>query len=125
MRDPERIERIGVKLVQVWKKYPDWRLGQVVSNLCGGMSGGSKGDIFFPEDDDWEKWIDVALGIPHENKPVFTGKNEFFRFVRDLEKSLSARSKAGSIGSAPPIPGTGKHVQPAPARKRAGPKREK
>jgi hypothetical protein len=60
MRDPERIERIGVKLIAVWELHPDWRLGQVISNLCGGMSGGRK-DVFFPEDYDWEKWIDDEL----------------------------------------------------------------
>ncbi len=60
MRDPERIDRIGEKLLRLWKKYPDWRLGQLISNLCGGMSGGRK-DVFFPEDDSWEAWINEEL----------------------------------------------------------------
>jgi hypothetical protein len=60
MRDEKRIERIGKKLIKLWQKYPDWRLGQLVSNLDGGMSGGRKTDIFFPEDDEWEHWIDDA-----------------------------------------------------------------
>lgn len=60
MREPERIARITAKLEKVWLKNPGWRLGQLVSNLCNGMSGGRK-DVFFPEDERWERWIDEAL----------------------------------------------------------------
>lgn len=35
MRDPERIERICNLLKEVWKQYPDWRLGQLIFNLTG------------------------------------------------------------------------------------------
>jgi len=86
MRDPERIKRIGDKLIQLWQKHPDWRLGQLVSNLCGGMSGGSKGDIFFPEDSDWEKWIDDSIGFPYEGRSVFTEKNEWLESTQKCRR---------------------------------------
>ena len=44
MRDPERIERICDLLKEVWKQYPDWRLGQLIFNLTG------KYDCFYVED---------------------------------------------------------------------------
>ena len=32
MRDPERIDKILAQLGELWKKYPDLRLGQLVGN---------------------------------------------------------------------------------------------
>lgn len=53
MRDPDRIDRILVALGDLWKTVPDWRLGQVVSNLLGP----GRQDVFFTEDDEWERLI--------------------------------------------------------------------
>jgi hypothetical protein len=55
--DPGRIDRITAKLAKVWKQYPDWRLGQLVSNLLGP----GKRDVFFLDDDEWEKRLDSLL----------------------------------------------------------------
>lgn len=33
MRDPNRIDSILQDLGEIWKKYPDMRLGQLISNL--------------------------------------------------------------------------------------------
>jgi len=54
MRDPKRIPRIIKKLEKVWKKHPDYRLGQLVSNLLGP----GPHDVFFPEDEEWEALLD-------------------------------------------------------------------
>ena len=51
MRDPERIKRIVVLLQKAWELNPDWRLGQLVSNL----QGPGRQDVFHTEDDQWEK----------------------------------------------------------------------
>ena len=53
MRNPKRIKPILKLLEEAWNLVPDWRLGQVVSNLLG--SG--RQDVFFPEDEDWEKLL--------------------------------------------------------------------
>lgn len=58
MRDPERIDRIAEKLRQAWHFVPDWRLGQLVSNL----QGPGPRDVFFPEDELWEEMLDQFLG---------------------------------------------------------------
>ena len=57
MRDPERIDRIGSKLIAVWSLVPDWRLGQLVSNLMGP----GRHDVFHVEDDEWEGMIDEVI----------------------------------------------------------------
>jgi len=57
MRDPKRIPRIIKKLEKVWKKHPDYRLGQLVSNLLGP----GPHDVFFPEDEEWEDLLDHHL----------------------------------------------------------------
>lgn len=44
MRDPNRIDVICGLLKEVWKQYPDWRLGQLIFNLTG------KCDCFYVED---------------------------------------------------------------------------
>lgn len=49
MRDPERITPIIRELQFLWRKHPDWRLGQLVCNL-GRELGFS--DPFYMEDDD-------------------------------------------------------------------------
>lgn len=50
MRDPNRIDRILKLLGKVWKEVPDWRLGQLVSNLVG-----NDAYIFYVEDDKLEE----------------------------------------------------------------------
>lgn len=50
MRDPNRISRILELLKEAWKLVPDWRLGELISNLLGPGSH----DIFQPQDEDWE-----------------------------------------------------------------------
>ena len=65
MRDPKRIDRIIEKLREAWKIVPDWRLGQLVSNLQGpGVQ-----DVFFLEDDSedesWENLLDKFLENEH------------------------------------------------------------
>jgi len=57
MRDPNRIPRICEKLERVWRKHPDWRLGQLISNLIGN----GPQDVFFPGDDFWEDSLNKNL----------------------------------------------------------------
>ena len=48
MRDPERIPEILDKLKEVWEKYPDLRLGQLIDNVVGR----SPHPLFYIEDKD-------------------------------------------------------------------------
>lgn len=50
MRDVNRIPKIIKLLEKAWGLVPDWRLGQLVSNLMGP----GPHDVFFPQDEDWE-----------------------------------------------------------------------
>ncbi len=47
MRDPERIDVFCDKLKEYWHKVPDWRFGQLVSNIFGQ----SDTNQFYCEDD--------------------------------------------------------------------------
>lgn len=49
VRNPDRIPEILKELEQFWKQVPDWRLGQVISNLSYEMTGNN--DPFYTEDD--------------------------------------------------------------------------
>ena len=53
MRDIKRIKIITILLEEAWKLEPDWRLGQLISNLLGT----GRQDVFFPEDEEWEKLL--------------------------------------------------------------------
>lgn len=44
-RDPKRIKEVLSKLETVWKQYPDFRLGQLLLNVCGPC------DLFVMEDE--------------------------------------------------------------------------
>ena len=49
MRNPNRISETLKELEIYWNANPDWRLGQVISNLSYELSGSN--DPFFIEDD--------------------------------------------------------------------------
>ena len=55
MRDPKRIDRICDLLKNFWKHVPDWRFGQLISNVAVGR------DLFFIEDEDIEKLLKCYL----------------------------------------------------------------
>ena len=57
MSDPKRIKKIIPLLEEAWELVPDWRLGQLVSNLIGT----GRQDVFFPEDDEWEKLLKIFI----------------------------------------------------------------
>ena len=50
MRNPERISKIIKELERFWEENPDWRLGQVISNLSYELMGNN--DPFYMEDKD-------------------------------------------------------------------------
>lgn len=61
MRDPNRIDVICDLLKEVWKQYPDWRLGQLIFNLTG------KYDCFYVEDSTLEEALKINLQKASEN----------------------------------------------------------
>ena len=50
MRDPKRIDKFCDELKTIWHCVPDWRFGQLMSNMLGAYVTEKKRDIFFPED---------------------------------------------------------------------------
>lgn len=64
MRDPKRIDRILAKLGELWKLYPDQRLGQLIENYViptGEMRGPNTCWLFYAEDDVSELNLDKVL----------------------------------------------------------------
>ena len=51
----EQIDRIVEKLGEAWKKVPDWRLGQLVSNL----QGTGPQDVFHLQDERAEELLEA------------------------------------------------------------------
>ena len=45
MRDPKRIDVILQEISNIWHKYPDLRLGQLIGNVLEGTS------LYYVEDD--------------------------------------------------------------------------
>ncbi len=61
MRNPSRIYPLLNKIGDIWIKNPDMRLGQLIENITHEYKkkGGSiSGDIFYIEDEDFEKLIE-------------------------------------------------------------------
>lgn len=56
MRDINRIDKFCNELAEQWKKVPDWRFGQLMCNILGGMQGEGR-DPFFPEEDEMMEFI--------------------------------------------------------------------
>lgn len=57
MRDPKRIDEFCDELKVTWHRVPDWRFGQLMSNMLGDYAYQTKRDIFFPEDDEMLQFI--------------------------------------------------------------------
>ena len=52
MRDKNRIEPFAKEIAELWKNVPDWRFGQLMSNLLGYAQQKTNRDIFFIEDEE-------------------------------------------------------------------------
>lgn len=59
MRDPNRIEPIIACLRGIWYQVPDWRFGQLMSNLMGQMYDEAKIDPFHIEDDKFLEMVNT------------------------------------------------------------------
>ena len=61
MRKSERIDKFLEEFGKEWKKVPDWRFGQFISNVLGEIVATTGVDIFFPEEDEMIKLIREAM----------------------------------------------------------------
>lgn len=52
MRDPKRIDEFCDLLKEIWKRVPDWRFGQLISNL-GKQLEWTPGGFFYAEDEEF------------------------------------------------------------------------
>ena len=62
MRDISRIDDVLKTLGKCWKKYPDWRLGQLFCNLQ--RAAGQ--DLFYLEDDQMIKLLNLYFEMSEE-----------------------------------------------------------
>lgn len=67
MRDPKRIDVILQEISNIWHKYPDMRLGQLIGNVLEGPS------LYYVEDDSLVKAL----------KDMYEGAEEPVRFDED------------------------------------------
>lgn len=57
MRDINRIDNFCNALSSAWKCVPDWRFGQLMSNMFGAYYGETGRDIFYTEDDEMMEYF--------------------------------------------------------------------
>lgn len=63
MRDPRRIQDFCNRLARVWEQVPDWRFGQLMSNVLGDYYAQTKRDIFFPEDEEMIRFFEQYVNL--------------------------------------------------------------
>jgi len=63
MRDYNRIDRITEKLNKLWKRYPDWRLCQLIFNIANNTDTMYSRDVFHVEDDIMEIVMNRLLEV--------------------------------------------------------------
>ena len=63
MRDPRRISDFCNRLARVWEQVPDWRFGQLMSNVLGDYYAQTKRDIFFPEDEEMIRFFEQYVNL--------------------------------------------------------------
>lgn len=69
MRDPKRIDKFCDLLKELWKRVPDWRFGQLISNL-GRQLEWTPGGFFYAEDEEFLEELNRILAKfnEYENK---------------------------------------------------------
>ena len=72
MRDPNRIDSFCKKLAQYWKNVPDWRFGQLISNVYG--ASGIR-DPFFAEEDETLELFEKFFYKPKDVLVILIGKS--------------------------------------------------
>ena len=65
MRDYKRISKFCDRLAAVWACVPDWRFGQLMSNMLGEFVHRTGKDIFFPEDDELIEFFEKYMEESH------------------------------------------------------------
>ena len=96
MRDPERIDKVLAAIGEVWYKYPDLRLGQLILNVVQDPT------LYYIEDEDLVKRIDkfygeISKGVAslkeiRDKQPSFKMRNatpEEYKIINDYIKSIS------------------------------------
>ena len=73
MRDPKRIDEFCDLLKELWKRVPDWRFGQLISNLGRQFRSDferTPGGFFYAEDEEFMNELARILAKfnEHENK---------------------------------------------------------
>ena len=62
MRDPQRIDKVCAEIARIWKRYPDFRFTQMISNFYGYKQS----DCYYMEDEKFvkelEEFFDEILG---------------------------------------------------------------
>ena len=73
MRDPKRIDKFCDLLKEIWKRVPDWRFGQLISNLGRQFRSDfewTPGALFYMEDEEFMNELSRILAKfnEYENK---------------------------------------------------------
>ena len=64
MRDPNRLDSFYNTMRKIHRKtFPDWRVGQLMSNFFGWLYSEKKIDLFFPEEDEMLKYFKEFAGV--------------------------------------------------------------
>jgi hypothetical protein len=71
MQDPGRIDEMVELVRALWRKYPEWRLGQLVLNAHSIVIAAQE-DAYFAEDDVLERGMRMLLGGPPEDRDRFS-----------------------------------------------------
>jgi hypothetical protein len=66
MRDPGRIDEMVELLRALWRKYPEWRLAQLVLNAHSIVAAPE--EAYFAEDDVLERGLRMLLGGPPDDR---------------------------------------------------------
>lgn len=57
MRNPKRIDKFCDELKEVWHQFPDWRFGQLMSNMMGEYCAKNGRDVFYLEEPEMMEWF--------------------------------------------------------------------
>lgn len=75
MRKISRIDPFMEKLKEYWKsEVPDWRFGQLMSNFLGFAWEAKNSDIFYIEDDEMSRLLDLFFNMETRSDGLFANE---------------------------------------------------
>lgn len=99
MRDINRIDSFCKELATMWKRVPDWRFGQLMSNFLGDVYCMTNKDVFYIEDDELLEYVEEFYKLEDDEPEKSTMMVTYEEFKRLMGRIVEFYNFTDTISS--------------------------